>query len=348
MGAGGELAALMGQIGKSKVAGDDKNEVTPTEPSTDDEEDEDDNMVKEVREEIAIATHPTPAGQLPPRTSPPSSATTAIPNPPTPIAELIEEPVKSSTPMQNEELKAKFDERNLEAGIPTPSFLQDMRKNLKKPGERSRSSTPLQVGTATTTTTASVSSSSSSVAAAKSNDKQELQLASQSTCSSDNNAQVVDEKDGAKKNNIVLSVSDSSSHHDTLKDRRTRMVAARGVNTSAILSSSARSTTSNSSNTNSNTNTDTVEKPQPPKSSPTKNRREKLLARVRAHNAKHHTVDTTSTSSDPAGQFDTSKTSIISPKQDEYEVLFADDNFVPNPYLTEETNTGESLDSIGN
>ena len=383
MPAGGELAALFAK--RAKVG--DENDTTI---------DASEDAAKE--EKVAVAP-PTPAGRLPPRSSPPSTPLTRppiskatppkpptpsshAPSSPSPAALTTEEPVKVKTPMQNEELKAKFEERNLEAGIPTPSFLTNVRKNLKKPGEK-RPSTPsaeakgyssdsdvmnkvnkdnaIDNDTAAKTAGSDVVKSDtikkSTVSAAskivnnvgsktdldikggrnKTNNTKKNQattnLQTSSTCSTDNGVQV-DEKSSASggasssKNIVQRASSESSSHHDTLAARRSRMVAARGVSSSTETASQGGGKGSQQ------------------KFSPAKLRRDKLLARVRSNNAKsvNTTAETDSTSN---VSFDASKTSIISPKRDEFEVLFADDDISPNPYITHGPHN-ESIDSIGN
>ncbi|KAL7545709.1 hypothetical protein ACHAWF_009060 [Thalassiosira exigua] len=73
---------------------------------------------------------------FPPRSSlpAPSAAAAATPPRPSPPPAPAKEPVKAATPAREE--RAKFEGRDLEAGIPTPSFLASARKNLKKPGEK--------------------------------------------------------------------------------------------------------------------------------------------------------------------------------------------------------------------
>jgi len=341
MPASGELAALFAKRG---IGDDDETDSNNEEAAC-----------NEAKGEITI---PSTTAGLPPRSSttdissstmqPPTAAAEEVDTPSQPINE--EGPIKITNLIHNAEVKAVFDERNLEAGIPTPSFLADMRKNLKKPGEKRSSTTPTpqskvggggyssdsdamkkkkdtsddnvdKKGKSGNTNYNSDSEiktalSSSSNLLSKSLKKQPTASTSASTCSSDNEVPMDEEKITA------------TAKHGTLAARRSRMVASR-----TAMSSSASSTTS-----------DPNSKP-PPKKSPSQARKERLLARIRASNAS--TSGNKSVESNEV--FDASKTSIISPKSDEFEVCFADDNMPPthNPYLTSDTKN-ESIDSIGN
>jgi len=343
MPASGELAALFAKRG----IGDDE---------TDNNIEKEAACCDEAKEEINI---PTTTAGLPPRSSkfdmssstmqPPTATQTQQEEVDTPSQPINEEgPIKITNLIHNAEVKAVFDERNLEAGIPTPSFLADMRKNLKKPGEKRSSTTPTpqsKVGGYSSDSDAmkkkkdtsdddidkksksnstnynsdseiKAALSSSSNLLSKSIKKQPTASTSASTCSSDNEVPMDEEK------------ITTTAKHGALAARRSRMVASR-----TAMSSSASSTTS-----------DPNSKP-PPKKSPSQARKERLLARIRASNAS--TSGNKSVESNDV--FDASKTSIISPKSDEFEVCFEDDNIPSqhNPYLTSDTKN-ESIDSIGN
>ncbi len=47
---------------------------------------------------------------------------------------MADEPIRIASTLESERLRAKFEERNLEVGIPTPALLVNLRNNLKKPG----------------------------------------------------------------------------------------------------------------------------------------------------------------------------------------------------------------------
>lgn len=70
---------------------------------------------------------PPPTPDRPPLATPPKTPVEHKPPESTP-------PVRVASTAENEELKAIFEERNLEVGIPTPAFLVNVRANLKKPG----------------------------------------------------------------------------------------------------------------------------------------------------------------------------------------------------------------------
>ena len=70
---------------------------------------------------------PPPTPDRPPLTTPPKTPLEHKPSESAP-------PVRVASTAENEELKAIFEERNLEVGIPTPAFLVNVRANLKKPG----------------------------------------------------------------------------------------------------------------------------------------------------------------------------------------------------------------------
>ena len=118
MPAGGELAALFAR------------RAQPT-----DEDNDSAVGVTESMEAIRVPQSPTRAPA--PSTRPPIlSSPVRLPPPQMPAAASDEPPAKASTASQNEDLKAKFESRNLEVGIPTPTFLANARANLKKPGQK--------------------------------------------------------------------------------------------------------------------------------------------------------------------------------------------------------------------
>jgi len=160
-----------------------------------------------------------------------------------------------------------------------------------------------------------------------------------------------------KKNNTSRANSDSKQSHEKLAARRSRMVTSRGVSSTSASSVLSVNPKQSSSKVATSTGTTTSAK-KPMRASHGNNRREKMVARVRAaqisttsenkSNPKQHprnsgNCDATSASdSNSVVSFDASKNKVISPKNDEFEVLFACDAFHPTP------NPTESIDSIAN
>jgi len=183
----------------------------------------------------------------------------------------------------------------------------------------------------------------------------------------------------ATSNNGKKNHSISRSNSDSISARRTRMVASRGasVSSASSLQSSPNPNNEDSINeavaaaTSMMTAMNTTQSKKSKKTSPAHLRRDKLLARVR----NSHVAPTSSTAAagdrtnskkqpqsinsnndvnisietDSAISFDAPQTAVISPKTDEFEVLFADDDSSPNPqYSNVHVSHNESIDSIAN
>ncbi len=341
MPAGGELAALLAR--RAKVSGEDTNGVV------------DDTVT------VQDASSSVPA-------APPSPESTV-------------EPAHVSTPVRNDELKAMFEERNSEAGIPTPSFLVNARKNLKKPGSKEPPTiSPGRGGTVTkcdhsnpkpTPACSSDNATPSDEIAApipscggsgtssnskRNNDivarRSRINTARSSTSSVTSQASHSSEHAGPAvkmdvsslsgdnttnpKNNFGRANSDSMSNQETITARRSRINASRTSSTS-----SASSTSSLPINKGSAVGHADVKL----KKAPTAQMRRQMMAsKIRTSrsnppdgsekNSKQQQQQQQSNDSDSS----VPRTAIISPKRDEFEVLFADDDL---------TSPGdESMDSI--
>jgi len=225
---------------------------------------------------------------------------------------LVEEPVRIASIAENEEVKAIFDERNLEAGIPTPAFLLNVRANLKKPGSTPpapKSIVHPLAGSANITNGKSSNSDAVSV-------------------SSDTSAPV-----DRSKGEVGQLASQLA-----LNARRRRMVAARSS------ASSVTSAVSDQKNLSIVTDVNNIDVNEVAVTSPTKTtsprtamsekaRRGKLLSKVRASQ-----IAANNTSSKPQLHApDGFKTQIHSPKSDEYEVLFANYDFGDNDDINSQT-----------
>ena len=297
------------------------------------------------------------------------------------------EPVHVSTPVRNEELKAIFEERNLEAGIPTPSFLVNARMNLKKPGSKEPPLSPARgANKKSDPSTYPKSTSACSSDNAVSNDgmasfiplegatsgcagnigggessigkrnvnartnsdilarRNRINASRSSTSSVSSHASMSSEIVGpavtmavsslsgdvsegvSNKKNIGRANSDSGYNPDTLAARRTR------VNASRTSTSSASSNTSNPSNKSNPAGG------QLKKASPAQMRRQIMATKIRVSRSNPSSSSENNSKQKLAIESAIPKTSVISPKRDEFEVLFADDDFV--------SPGDESMDSI--
>ena len=264
----------------------------------------------------------------------------AAPAPSSPVA------TKSRNILSDEE-KAKFEARNLEAGIPTPSFLANVRKNLKKPGSEK---------TLDNTTTAKVehiderqnnADDGQSRALPRNNSSIEktptrpLDAAtrtqhtrSHSFASSMESAPIDEETDHLPQRNHTRSKSDAALHHETLSARRTRMVESRSKESSSLVAAAtAKKKTTTKSSASGLLAAVT----------PGNVRREKLLARVRASKS-NKKIEPINKGYAPGTAFDATKLSITSPTKDEFEVLFADE--LEGENQTAGLTKNESIDSL--
>lgn len=297
------------------------------------------------------------------------------------------EPVHATTPVRNEELKAIFEERNLEAGIPTPSFLVNARKNLKKPGSKeppprspasgtiSKSDLPnptkhtsacssdnaissdgmaasLALEGASSASGGCVgdgvaSSSAKRNCSARANSdivarRNRINASRSSTSSVSSHVSNSSEHGGPdvtiavssfsgdisesatsnSKNSIVRANSDSGYNQETIAARRSRINASR---TSISSTSSNVSQPSNKSNTDGPPDEGEIKKP-----SPAQMRRQIMVAKIRTSRSNPSSGSDSKQQQQEINDTDSAipRTAIISPKRDEFEVLFADDDFV--------------------
>lgn len=247
----------------------------------------------------------------PPRT--PSSP--AVSTAKTLIATPIEEPVRIASIAQNEEVKAIFDARNLEVGIPTPAFLLNVRANLKKPGstppvvksqgQPTPNNTTINTIGKTLNSDSTVSVSSDTSAPVDRSKSEVSQLASQLALN-------------ARRRRMVAARSSTSSVSSAVSDQKALSIVT-DVNNSDVnevaVSSPTKTTTS------------------PRTAMSEKARRGKLLSKVRASQ-----IASNNASSKPQKHVpDGFKTQIHSPKSDEYEVLFANYDFGDNDDINSQT-----------
>lgn len=237
-------------------------------------------------------------------------------------------PDTSASVIRNKELTAKFESRDLEAGIPTPGFLQDVRKNLKKPGEKKviEANNPAAVAVAT--------------CGASCSDNVKLQPV----------VQIQEQRDEGEGGLASSSSTRDQSHQDLMAARRSRMVASRSAKSDNSVgfgddggggtSNNTKKAVNDSTSLSINTSTSQAgtpaalnnqKSPEPPVT-PSSARREKLRARVRA--SSHHQLKATSSSqSNVSDEMSASKIYISSPKKDEFEMSFFDANYsglIPN------------------
>lgn len=220
----------------------------------------------------------------------------------------FEEPVRITSIAENEEVKAIFDERNSEVGIPTPAFLLNVRANLKKPGstppvvKSQGQPTPNNTPINTTLNSDTVNVSSDTSAPVDRSKSEVSQLASQLALN-------------ARRRRMVAARSSTSSVSSAVSDQKALSIVT-DVNNSdvneVVVSSPTKTTTS------------------PRTAISEKARRGKLLSKVRASQIasskpQMHVSD---------GFF---KTQIHSPKSDEYEVLFANYDFGDNDDINSQT-----------
>ncbi|KAL3758440.1 hypothetical protein ACHAWU_006100 [Discostella pseudostelligera] len=361
MPAGGELAALLAR--RAKVSGGDNNGAGEDTGGTE----------NEVNSLASAAPPPVVTGLAQPQ-APPSPKPTV-------------EPVHATTPVRNEELKAIFEERNLEAGIPTPSFLVNARKNLKKPGSKeppprspasgtiSKSDLPnptkhtsacssdnaissdgmaasLALEGASSASGGCVgdgvaSSSAKRNCSARANSdivarRNRINASRSSTSSVSSHVSNSSEHGGPdvtiavssfsgdisesatsnSKNSIVRANSDSGYNQETIAARRSRINASR---TSISSTSSNVSQPSNKSNTDGPPDEGEIKKP-----SPAQMRRQIMVAKIRTSRSNPSSGSDSKQQQQEINDTDSAipRTAIISPKRDEFEVLFADDDFV--------------------
>eukprot|EP00985_Skeletonema_marinoi_P021259 scaffold12950_cov169-Skeletonema_marinoi.AAC.5 len=160
---------------------------------------------------VAPSTLSTPKANTTPKFPLPSPNTSTTPSTTT-------TPLTSASPVRNKTLTATFESRDLEVGIPTPGFLQDVRKNLKRPCEKKIVANLPAAATATTAANGGVASGGSATAEkAKQTIVQEQR----------------DEGEGGLASSSSSSTKTSStrdqSHQDLMAVRRSRMVASRSA-----------------------------------------------------------------------------------------------------------------------
>ena len=209
----------------------------------------------------------------------------------------------SASATRNKALTAKFESRDLEAGIPTPGFLQDVRKNLKKPGEK-KVVAPSQSVTSGSSTAPTESKSSKIKTFQEQRDEGEGMPSSSSSSKASSGRE--------------------QSHQDLMAARRSRMVATRSTKSAAAAAATAPvdSEPVNNSSISSGDNQDVS------KSAPTTpSRKDKLRARVRANHLK--TLTPVQSKLDP-DELSVGKVYISSPTNDEFELSFFETNH-PSP-----------------
>ena len=225
----------------------------------------------------------------------------------------VEEPVRIASIAENEEVKAIFDERNLEVGIPTPAFLINVRANLKKPGSTppvvksqgppTPNNTPINTTCKTLNLDALSVSSDTSTPVDRS--KCEVsQLAGQLALN-------------ARRRRMVAARSSTSSVSSNISDQKALSIVT-DVNNNDVNEVAVSSPTKTTS---------------PRTAMSEKARRGKLLSKVRASQ-----IASNNASSKPQlHASDGFKTQIHSPKSDEYEVLFANYDFGDNDDINSQT-----------
>ncbi|KAL7450622.1 hypothetical protein ACHAWC_002510 [Mediolabrus comicus] len=204
----------------------------------------------------------------------------------------------SASATRNKALTAKFESRDLEAGIPTPGFLQDVRKNLKKPGEKKVVAPP---------------SATSVTSTAPTDNKGKMKTFQEQR----------DEGEGLPSSSSSSKASSGreQSHQDLMAARRSRMVATRSTKSAAAAAATASAIPADSGHVNSD-NQDVS------KSAPTTpSRKDKLRARVRANHLKSLTPVQSKLDPD---ELSVGKVYISSPTNDEFELSFFETNH-PSP-----------------
>jgi len=258
-------------------------------------------------------------------------------------------PDTSASVTRNKALTAKFESRDLEAGIPTSGFLQDARKNLKKPGEKK------VVVANNNNPAAAVTGLARASSAEKAKLQTDVQVQEQTA------VQVQEQRDEgegglASSSSTKTTSSRDQSHQDLMAARRSRMVALRSAKSDNIVGGGSggggtstnnnKTAANNSTSLSINTSTSSVETPTlalnnqkspPPPATPASARREKLRARVRA-NSHHHLKPKSSSQStsqdnlrtdfsdELSAELSAGKIYITSPKQEEFEMSFFEAN----------------------
>mmetsp|Transcript_37791 Transcript_37791/g.77325 ORF Transcript_37791/g.77325 Transcript_37791/m.77325 type:complete len:685 (-) Transcript_37791:167-2221(-) len=279
-------------------------------------------------------------------------------------------PLTSASPVRNKTLTATFESRDLEVGIPTPGFLQDVRKNLKRPGEK-KIVANLPAATATTAAKGGVASGGSATA-----EKVKQTIVQEQR----------DEGEGGLASSSSSSTKTSStrdqSHQDLMASRRSRMVASRSAKSD---NSVGGGTPTNKINVNNNNNafrspaksdnsiggggtptnktaksnilsinastqssgTSSVGGTPAAPVTPASARREKLRAKIRASSSTNRfrnnnglQILQTDLSADDVSS--SGKIIISSPTKDEFEMSFFDANHPPGPAIPDldRTNIG--------
>ena len=244
-------------------------------------------------------------------------------------------PTVSASPIRNKELTATFESRDLEVGIPTPGFLQDVRKNLKKPGEKK-----------VVTSSPAASASATNIVAAK---------GGSGTAEKAKQTIVPEQRDEGEGGlaSSSSSTKTSSTRDDLMAARRSRMVASRSAKADNNAGNGSRST-AKSDNSSGSTGTPTNKAAKSntstsngggatPKSltplSPASARREKLRARVRASSSSSYMKQTTPSSS-KSDSASPGKVFITSPTKDEFEMSFVDASYPAGPSIPDFDDNG--------
>lgn len=222
-----ELAAIL-QVRKQMANGDAVNNNPTTPP-------------RKVQAAVAALTTPVPPSPVAkdcPKFPLPSPKATTTP----PATTMV-----SASPVRNKTLTATFESRDLEVGIPTPGFLQDMRKNLKKPGEKKVVSSSLSPTKATATgVRGSVANGGDDTA-----EKMKQTIVPEQRDEGEGGLATASSSSSAK---TASTTAREQSHQDLMAARRSRMVASRNARSDKSVSSAGgNSTTSNNKAASGNT-----------------------------------------------------------------------------------------------
>eukprot|EP01082_Thalassiosira_pseudonana_P002975 g3710.t1 g3710 contig12:2624319-2626748(-) len=279
-------------------------------------------------------------------------------------------PTRSATPTRSLELTAKMEAANLEAGIPTPSFLAEMRKNLKP--RNAAANTKITTGLTDVAVKSSKVTDGNMVGGTIGGNAVVVRENSGGAVSNYNSNTIDAPLDEQKSNHVVHSTTSSSSAggggghvrtNNDLSARRSRLVAGKGNSATGDASSSHHHHQSGNGGSN---------------------RRERILAKVLAngnsnnHNLQsiqsstshnigsskqqrpvsnnkqpqqQHSASSIDTETSSQLSFDANKIHVTSPRGDEVEMLFADDDYMEMVTEQQEQQRlarNESIDSIFN
>ncbi len=240
----GELAAIF-QVRKKMANGDvgSSNITTPPRP---------------VPTAVAAATttplSPSPVAKDTPKFPLPSPKATTTPA----TTKLV-----SASPIRNKTLTATFESRDLEVGIPTPGFLQDMRKNLKKPGEKKVVTSSLSAAKAAATVSTAGTRGGAASGGDDTVEKTKQTIAPEQRDEGEGGLTSASSSSSSAK--LSSTTAREQSHQDLMAARRSRMVASRSARSDKSVSSGSgapasnnnKTTSGNTSSLNNNNNNNT-------------------------------------------------------------------------------------------